>query len=137
MPDLATTCAAQSARSAFDMARIGPKDVDVVQFYDAFTIMPPIFAEDCGFCAKGEGGAFLAGGRSAPGGEFPMNTNGGGLSFGHPGMYGIFTIIESVLQLRGDCGPRQVEGARVALAHAPGGYMSSQSTVILGTQDAL
>lgn len=137
MPDLATTVAGESARRAFQSARLRPADVDVVQFYDAFTIMPPLFAEDCGFCAKGEGGAFLAGGRCAPGGAFPMNTNGGGLSFGHPGMYGIFTIVESVLQLWGDCGERQVEGAEVALAHAPGGYMSSQSTVIFGTEETL
>ncbi len=114
-----------------------PAEVDVVQFYDAFTVMPPLFAEDCGFCEKGEGGAFLSAGRSAPGGAFPMNTNGGGLSFGHPGMYGIFTVVESVLQLRGECGDRQVAGAEIALAHAPGGYMSSQSTVIFGTKNTL
>jgi acetyl-CoA acetyltransferase len=137
MPDLASTVATQSSGRAFEQARLTPRDVDVVQFYDAFTIMPPLFAEDCGFCAKGEGGAFLAGGRSAPGGDFPMNTNGGGLSFGHPGMYGIFTVIESVAQLRGGCGARQVEGAEVALAHAPGGYMSSQSTAIFGTEATL
>lgn len=137
MPDLATTCAGASSAAAFAQAGLGPADVDVVQFYDAFTIMPPIFAEDCGFCPKGEGGAFVSGGRTAPGGAFPMNTNGGGLSFGHPGMYGIFTITESVAQLRGDCGARQVAGAQVALAHAPGGYMSSQSTAIFGTEATL
>lgn len=137
MPDLATTVARESSARAFAQAGVAPKDIDVVQFYDAFTIMPPLFAEDCGFCAKGEGGAFLAGGRSAPGGSFPMNTNGGGLSFGHPGMYGIYTIIESVIQLRGDGGARQVAGAELALAHAPGGYMSSQSTAIFGTAATL
>lgn len=137
MPELASTVATQSSARAFEQARLAPPEVDVVQFYDAFTIMPPLFAEDCGFCAKGEGGAFLAGGRASPGGAFPMNTNGGGLSFGHPGMYGIYTVIESVAQLRGGCGARQVEGAEVALAHAPGGYMSSQSTAIFGTQATL
>lgn len=137
MPDLATTMAIESAGRAFKAAGVMPAEVDVVQFYDAFTVMPPLFAEDCGFCEKGEGGAFLSAGRSAPGGAFPMNTNGGGLSFGHPGMYGIFTVVESVLQLRGECGDRQVAGAEIALAHAPGGYMSSQSTVIFGTKNTL
>lgn len=137
MPDLTRTVAVESSRRAFKAAGLAPSDIDVVQFYDAFTIMPPVFAEDCGFCEKGEGGAFLADGRCAPGGAFPMNTNGGGLSFGHPGMYGIYTLVESVLQLRGDCGDRQVKSAELALAHAPGGYMSSQSTVIFGTKNTL
>jgi acetyl-CoA acetyltransferase len=137
MPDLARTAATASSAAAYAQAGLGPRDVDVVQFYDAFTIMPIVFAEDTGFCAKGEGGAFLDGGRAAPGGAFPMNTSGGGLSFGHPGMYGIYTVIESVAQLRGGCGARQVQGAEVALAHAPGGYMSSQSTAIFGTAATL
>lgn len=137
MPDLSTTAAVASSRRAFEQAGVTPGDIDVVQLYDAFTIMPPVFAEDCGFCQKGEGGAFLSEGRCAPGGSFPMNTNGGGLSFGHPGMFGIYTIVESVAQLRGDCGARQVPGAELALAHAPGGYMSSQSTVIFGNESTL
>lgn len=137
MADLTCTGAVQSGARAFHQARITPKDVDVAQLYDAFTIMPVLFAEDLGFCAKGDGGRFLADGRIDPGGTFPMNTNGGGLSFGHPGMFGIYTIIESVQQLRGDCGARQVKGAEVALAHAPGGYMSSNSTAIFGTEATL
>ncbi|WP_158940150.1 acetyl-CoA acetyltransferase [Burkholderia sp. S171] len=137
MASLATTSASESAARAFAQAKLTPAEVDVAQLYDAFTIMPIVFAEDVGFCNKGEGGAFLGDGRSEPGGDFPMNTNGGGLSFGHPGMFGIYTIIESVLQLRGACGPRQVKGAQVALAHAPGGYMSSHSTAIFGTGDTL
>ncbi|AJZ60194.1 hypothetical protein OI25_3010 [Paraburkholderia fungorum] len=137
MADLTCTAAAQSASRAFSQARLTPRDVDVAQLYDAFTIMPILFAEDVGFCAKGEGGAFLGDGRTEPGGSFPMNTNGGGLSFGHPGMFGIYTIIESVLQLRGGCGERQVNGAKIALAHAPGGYMSSHSTAIFGTRSTL
>ncbi|MGB3287977.1 MAG: acetyl-CoA acetyltransferase [Burkholderiaceae bacterium] len=137
MPDLATTVARESSTRAFDQAGLLPADVDVAQLYDAFTIMPIMFVEDLGFCSKGQGGAFLANGRSAPGGGFPMNTSGGGLSFGHPGMFGIYTIIESVMQLRRECGARQVDGAHIALAHAPGGYMSSQSTVIFGTASAL
>lgn len=137
MPDLAATVAGESSKRAFAQAGLLPRDVDVAQLYDAFTIMPIMFAEDIGFCAKGEGGEFFAGGRSAPGGDFPMNTSGGGLSFGHPGMFGIYTIIESVMQLRGNCGARQVQEPHIALAHAPGGYMSSQSTVIFGTASTL
>lgn len=137
MEDLVRTGAAVSARRAFEQARVRPREVDVAQLYDAFTIMPIVFAEDVGFCAKGEGGAFLGDGRCEPGGVFPMNTNGGGLSFGHPGMFGIYTIIESVLQLRGQCGARQVPDAHIALAHAPGGFMSSHSTAIFGTQQVL
>ncbi|WP_150563331.1 acetyl-CoA acetyltransferase [Pandoraea cepalis] len=137
MTNLTSTGASISASRAFSQARLTPDDIHVAQLYDAFTIMPIMFAEDIGFCAKGEGGAFLADGRTEPGGAFPMNTNGGGLSFGHPGMFGIYTIIESVLQLRGDCGQRQVSGAEIALAHAPGGYMSSHSTAIFGTRASL
>ncbi len=137
MTDLTSTGAVQSGARAFHQAGITPKDVDVAQLYDAFTIMPVLFAEDLGFCAKGDGGRFLADGRIDPGGTFPMNTNGGGLSFGHPGMFGIYTIIESVQQLRGSCGERQIEAAEVALAHAPGGYMSSNSTAIFGTAATL
>jgi len=137
MPDLVRTAASVSSATAYAQAGVGPKDIDVVQFYDAFTIMPIVFAEDTGFCAKGEGGAFLDGGRASPGGDFPMNTSGGGLSLGHPGMFGIYTAIESVVQLRGDAGARQVAGAELALAHAPGGYMSSQCTAIFGTAATL
>jgi acetyl-CoA acetyltransferase len=133
MPDLTATVASESGRRAFVAAGLGPGDVDVLQLYDAFTINPIVFLEDLGFCAKGEGGPFVAGGALAPGGRLPVNTNGGGLSYCHPGMYGIFTIIESVRQLRGGLGARQVAGAEIALAHAPGGYMSSQSTAIFGT----
>lgn len=137
MPDLTVTAAVQSGARAFAMAGLTPAEVDVLQLYDAFTINPILFLEDLGFCAKGEGGAFVAGGRIAPGGALPMNTNGGGLSYGHPGMYGIFTIIETVRQLRGEAGDRQVARAQVGLAHAPGGFMSSQSTAIFGTAAAL
>lgn len=137
MPDLTVTAAAQSGARAFAMAGLTPAEVDVLQLYDAFTINPILFLEDLGFCAKGEGGAFVAGGRIAPGGALPMNTNGGGLSYGHPGMYGIFTIIETVRQLRGEAGDRQVAEAQVGLAHAPGGFMSSQSTAIFGTAATL
>jgi len=137
MPDLTTTAARESGARAFAAAGLAPADIDVLQLYDAFTINPILFLEDLGFCAKGEGGAFVAGGALAPGGRLPVNTNGGGLSYCHPGMYGIFTIIESVRQLRGGLGARQVANAELALAHAPGGYMSSQSTAIFGTAATL
>ncbi|MBK0398202.1 thiolase [Limibaculum sp. M0105] len=133
MPDLTTSCAVQSGREAYRMAGLGPGEVDHVMVYDAFTICTLMFLEDLGFCAKGEGGAFCASGAIAPGGSLPVNTNGGGLSCNHPGMYGIFTVIEAVEQLRGRCGARQVAGAEVALAHANGGVLSSQATAILGT----
>lgn len=137
MPDLTVTGAAASGPRAFAMAGLRPADVDVVQLYDAFTINVVLFLEDLGFVPKGEGGPFLADGHIAPGGDLPVNTNGGGLSCVHPGMYGIFTLIEAVSQLRGGNGARQVEGAEVALCHGNGGVLSAQSTALLGTSAAL
>ncbi|MFX8879549.1 thiolase family protein, partial [Acinetobacter baumannii] len=90
---------------------------------------------DLGFCAKGEGGAFVEDGRIAPGGARPVNTDGGGLSCCHPGLYGLFALVEAVRQLRGEAGDRQLPKARLALAHGNGGVLSSQATVILGTAD--
>ena len=98
---------------------------------DPFTILPIILLEDLGFCEKGEGGPFVEGGRTGPGGTLPMNTNGGGLSYCHPGMYGLLLIVEAVRQLRGECGERQVAGAEVALVHGNGGVLSSQCTALL------
>ena len=137
MPDLTVTAAADSGRRAYEMAGIGPEDVDVAMLYDAFTINPILFLEDLGFCDKGEGGTFVEGGRIAPNGELAVNTNGGGLSYNHPGMYGLLLLIEAVRQLRGECGERQVEGAAVALAHGNGGVLSSQVTSVLGSANAL
>lgn len=137
MPDLTVTAASQSGADAYAMAGLQAKDIDVVQLYDAFTINTLLFLEDLGFCAKGEGGAFVRDGAIAPGGRLPVNTNGGGLSCVHPGMYGIFALIEAVRQLRGDCGERQVAGATTAIAHGNGGTLSSQATAILGTAAAL
>jgi acetyl-CoA acetyltransferase len=114
------------------MAGLEPSDIDVAELYDAFTIVPILALEALGFCAPGEGGPFVSGQRTAPGGGFPMNTNGGGLSYTHTGMYGIFTLIEAVRQLRGECGARQVAGARTAVCHGTGGIWSSAATVILG-----
>jgi acetyl-CoA acetyltransferase len=133
MPDLATHQAAvASGRDAFAMAGLTTADIDVAEIYDSFTITVVMTLEALGFCARGEGGSFVSGQRTAPGGPFPMNTNGGGLSYCHPGMYGIFLLIEATRQLRGECGPRQVENARIALAHGTGGVLSSGATVILG-----
>lgn len=131
MEDLTRTAAAVSAARARQSAGIELKDIDIVQLYDAFTINPILFLEDMGFCQKGEGGSFVSGGRIAPGGELPVNTNGGGLSCVHPGMYSIFGIIEAVRQLRGDCGKRQVKDARTALVHGNGGVLSAQATTVL------
>lgn len=137
MDDLTVTAARDSGAQAFAMAGCRPADIDVVGLYDAFTINPILFLEDLGFCGKGEGGDFVSNGGIAPGGRLPVNTNGGGLSCVHPGMYGVFIVIEAVRQLRGDAGARQISGAQLALAHGNGGTLSSQSTVILGTRDAL
>lgn len=137
MDDLTATAASSSGEQAFRMAGMSPDDIDLLELYDAFTINTLLFLEDLGFCRKGEGGAFVEGAAIAPGGRLPVNTNGGGLSWGHPGMYGIFALIEAVEQLRGDCGERQVAGAATALAHGNGGTLSSQATAILGTADAL
>jgi acetyl-CoA acetyltransferase len=132
MPDLTVTGALESGRQAYAMAGLKPAEIDVLELYDAFTINTILFLEDLGFCKKGEGGAFVTGGRIAPGGSLPVNTNGGGLSYCHPGMYGLFLLIEAVRQLRGECGARQVTGAETAIAHGNGGVLSSQASVILG-----
>ena len=88
--------------------------------------------EELGFCKRGEGGQFVTGGRIAPGGSFPLNTSGGGLSYGHPGMFGIFLIIEAVRQLCGECGERQVKDAKLALCQAASLVFSAHTTLILG-----
>lgn len=132
MPDLTVTGAALTGPRAFAMAGLAPSDVDVAEIYDSFTITVLLTLEDLGFCKKGEGGAFVSGQRTAPDGEFPLNTQGGGLSYCHPGVFGIFTLIEGARQLRGECGARQVEDAEVALCHGTGGVLSSSGTAILG-----
>lgn len=137
MPDLTVTAARDSGARAMEMARVRPSDIDVVELYDAFTITTILFLEDLGFCKKGEGGSFVSQGAIAPGGRLPVNTNGGGLSCVHPGMYGIFIVIEAVRQLRGECAERQVAGAKTALVHGNGGTLSSQATAILGAEEAL
>ena len=137
MEDLTVTGAARSGPRAYQMAGLGPSDMDVLELYDAFTINTLLFLEDLGFCEKGEGGAFVEGGHIAPGGGLAVNTNGGGLSCVHPGMYGIFLLAEAVEQLRGTAGMRQIEGAETALVHGNGGTLSTQVTAILGTESTL
>jgi acetyl-CoA acetyltransferase len=131
MPDLTRTGAERSGRIAMQMAGVQPADFDVAEIYDSFTITVLLTLEALGFCKRGEGGAFVSGQRTAPGGAFPLNTNGGGLSYAHPGMYGLLVLIEAVRQLRGECGPRQVPDARLALAHGTGGVLSSTVTCVL------
>jgi acetyl-CoA acetyltransferase len=137
LPDLTVTCASETGPRAFAMAGLTPAEIDVLELYDAFSINPIMFLEDLGFCAKGEGGPFVENGGIAPGGRIPVNTNGGGLSCVHPGMYGIFTVIEAVQQLRGTCGARQVADAATAISHGNGGHFSSQVTAIWGKEETL
>ncbi|MBI2317047.1 MAG: thiolase [Betaproteobacteria bacterium] len=138
MDDLTVTPSQESGKRAFAMAGLGPEDIDVFQTYDAFTINTILALEDLGFCAKGEGGPFVENGAIAPGGRLPVNTNGGGLSCVHPNMYSGFATIEAVRQLRGECGARQVKGAKIALVNGNGGLAAaSQSTAVLATAEAL
>jgi acetyl-CoA acetyltransferase len=120
-----------SGEKAFAMAGVGPRDFNHVMLYDAFTSGPPLMLEALGLAKRGEGVNFFEEGRSTPGGSLPINTNGGGLSYTHSGMYGIFPIIESVRQLRGECGPRQVPNARLGLVNGMGGMLSAAGTLVL------
>ncbi|HLG00927.1 MAG TPA: acetyl-CoA acetyltransferase [Acidimicrobiia bacterium] len=130
--DFTESPAARSGRQAFERAGVTPADIDVCQLYDAFTSMVLLTLEGLGFCAKGEGGPFVEGGALRVGGALPTNTDGGGLSSCHPGMRGMFLLVEAAKQLRGECGPRQVDGAQLACVNGTGGWFSSTGTVILG-----
>ncbi|GAA4554761.1 thiolase C-terminal domain-containing protein [Streptomyces collinus] len=137
-PDFTVSPAAVSGRLAFERAGVRPSEIDVAEIYDAFTYMTLVTLEDLGFCAKGEGGAFVEKGRlRVEGGELPVNTDGGGLSAQHPGMRGLFLLVEAVRQLRGECGQRQVRRGdgtlpRLAVASGTGGWFCSSGTVVLG-----
>lgn len=124
----------RSGALAFARAGVRPEEIDVCQVYDAFTPMVLLTLEGLGFCAKGEGGPFVEGGRLRVGGEFPTNTDGGGLSACQPGMRGIFLLIEAVRQLRGEAGDRQVAGARLACVNGTSGWFSAASTAVLGRE---
>jgi acetyl-CoA acetyltransferase len=129
---LTTSAAVESGRRAFAMAGLRPEDVHIAGIYDCFTPVVLVQLEDLGFCAKGEGGAFVASGATALGGSLPTNTHGGLLSHCHPGNPGaMFHLTEAVAQLRHAAGERQVQGAEIALVHAQGGVMSSHATLIL------
>ncbi|WP_299950525.1 acetyl-CoA acetyltransferase [uncultured Modestobacter sp.] len=130
--DMTTGPAAVSGPLAFQRAGVRPEDIDVAELYDAFTYMLLITLEDLGFCEKGEAGSFVEGGTLRLGGALPTNTDGGGLSAVHPGQRGLFLLVEAARQLRGESGPRQVPGARLAAVSGTGGWFCSSGTVILG-----
>jgi acetyl-CoA acetyltransferase len=130
--DLTESPCVRSGAQAFARAGLTPADVDVCELYDAFTGMVLLTLEGLGFCPKGEGGEFVADGRLRVGGALPTNTDGGGLSHCHPGMRGMFLLVEAVRQLRGECGARQVPDAHVACVNGTGGWFTSASTVLLG-----
>lgn len=130
--DWLDTNVAATTNEALAMAGVSREDIDVVQIYDHFTIGVIQSLEELGFCKRGEGGAFVAGGRLAPGGDFPINTSGGGLSYNHPGQFGMLLLLEAVHQLRKECGERQLPKAELALVHAPGLVFSCNTTLILG-----
>ncbi len=130
--DFTESPCARSGELAFRRAGVRPEDIDVCELYDAFTPLVLITLEGLGFCKKGEGGAFVEDGKLRVGGSLPTNTDGGGLAACQPGMRGMFLLVEAVRQLREECGPRQVPGARLACVNGTGGWFSSVGTVILG-----
>lgn len=132
--DFTVSPAADSGRLAFERAGVTPADIDICQLYDAFTSMVLLTLEGLGFCGRGEGGAFVEDGKLRVGGTLPTNTDGGGLSSCHPGMRGMFLLVEAVRQLRGEAGSRQVHGAELACVNGTGGWFSSASTTILGVE---
>jgi acetyl-CoA acetyltransferase len=134
--DFTESPAVRSGKQAFERSGLKPSDVDICQIYDAFTSMVLLSLEALGFCGKGEGGVFVEGGRLRVGGALPTNTDGGGLSCCHPGMRGMFLMVEAVKQLRGEAGARQVPDPKVACVNGTGGWFSSASTLILGTERA-
>lgn len=123
-----------SGKAAFESAGIAHADVDHLMIYDAFAHLPVYGLEDLGFVKPGEGGAFIAEGNTRPGGKLPLNTNGGGLSYMHSGMYGMFALQESMRQMRG-ISPAQVEGAKLSVVHGVGGMFSAAATVVLTNEE--
>jgi acetyl-CoA acetyltransferase len=123
-----------SGEKAFTMAGVTQADFDHIMLYDAFTSGPPIMLESLGFCKPGEGVSMFEDGKSTPGGSLPINTNGGGLSYTHSGMYGIFPIIEATRQLRGECGDRQVNNTKLSLVNGMGGMLSAAGTLVLSNE---
>ncbi|MCI0438523.1 MAG: acetyl-CoA acetyltransferase [Chloroflexi bacterium] len=131
MPDLTRTFARVTGPAALKMAGVTHDDVDLAMIYDSFTYTVMVTLESLGFCGPGEAADFVKGQRTAPGGEFAMNTSGGGLSYTHSGMYGVFLVIEAVRQLRGECGERQLDNPKISLINGTGGSLSSTGTVVV------
>ena len=134
MPDFTTTAAASIGPRVFKEAGVSPDQIDTVQLYDSFTITVLMLLEGLGFCERGEGGPFVENGALRFDGRLPCNTDGGGLSACHPGMRGMFLLIEAARQLRGEAGETQVKDAKLALACGSGGYLSGMGAVIMGTE---
>ena len=132
MPDLTSTWARESGPAALKMAGVTHDDIDLAMIYDSFTYTVLATLESLGFCGPGEGPDFVADQRAAPGGDFAMNTSGGGLSYTHSGMYGMFLVLEAVRQLRGETGERQLDDPKLCLINGTGGSLSSTGTVVLG-----
>jgi acetyl-CoA acetyltransferase len=124
-----------ASAAAFAEAQMGPSDIDHLMVYDAFAHLPIYGLEDLGFVGRGEAGAFIEEGHTSPGGSLPMNTNGGGLSYTHTGMYGMFAIQESVRQLRGEASA-QVPGVEVSFTQGVGGMFMAAGSLVLGTESA-
>lgn len=145
MPDLVRTSAIDSGKRAFEMSGYNASDMDTVQLYDAFTINTLLFLEDLGFCKKGEASELIKNSNIGPSGSFKVNTNGGGLSCVHPGMYGLFVTLEALRQLRNASGDNVgqrldggwIDNAKLSVAHGNGGVLSSQVTNIWGVFDTL
>jgi acetyl-CoA acetyltransferase len=120
-----------AGKAALDEAQISTADVDHMMIYDAFAHVPIYGLEALGFTAKGEAGAFIAEGNTEPGGRLPLNTNGGGLSYTHTGMYGMFAIQEGVRQVRGEAAA-QVPDVNISLVVGNGGMFASSGVLVLG-----
>jgi acetyl-CoA acetyltransferase len=118
---------------AFAESGIKHKDVDHLMIYDAFAHLPLYGLEDLGFCKPGEAAAFIGSRATAPGGKLPLNTNGGGLSYMHSGMYGMYALQESVRQMRG-VAAAQLKGAEISVCHGVGGMFAASGTVIFGNE---
>ena len=140
MPSFTSLVARETGPRALAWAGVAHQDIDLTMIYDSFTDTAMLTLEGLGFCGPGEAPDFVANQRIAPGGDFPLNTNGGGLSYTHPGMYGTFLLVEALRQLRGECSNRQVkhrrdpsQSVKIILANGTGGALSSTGTVVLAT----
>ena len=131
MPSLTSMIARETGKKALARAGVTHGDIDLAMIYDSFTYTVLLTLEDLGFCGKGEAADLVADQRTAPGGDFPVNTSGGGLSYTHTGMYGMFLVLEAVRQLRGECGERQLDDPKISLINGTGGSLSSTGTAIV------